>query len=67
MGRLENIVARNRQGAWPRDKKLTMAAIGVLVLVVLFLLVFTNLGRPPAPPQAPPHVDGVLLGTPHAR
>ena len=39
--------------------------IGVFILVILGLMVFTDLGKPRVPPPGPPHVDGVMLGAPH--
>jgi hypothetical protein len=65
VGRLENIIARNRRGGRPSEKTLVGAAIGVFILIILGMMVFTDLGKPPAPPQGPPHVDGVMLGAPH--
>lgn len=65
MGRLENIIARNRRGGRPSEKTLASAVIGVFILIILGLMVFTDLGKPRAPPQGPPHVDGVMLGAPH--
>ncbi len=80
MGRLENIIARNRRPNRPRERLVVSLAFGAIVLLILALMVFTDLGLPPEPPRAgePPagpaapghrgkHVDGVLLRTPPAR
>ena len=65
MGRLEDIIARNRRDGRPSEKTLAGAAIGVFILIILGMMVFTDLGKPPAPTPGPPHADGVLLGAPH--
>jgi len=80
LGRLENIIARNTKP--PSEKVVVTLALGVIILVLLVLAVFTDLGKPPIPASAgsdaagsgstavdPPrgkHLDGVLLRTPHA-
>ena len=66
MGRLENIIARNRGGGRPPERIVVMIGIGVFILLILVLAVFTDLGVPtdePASPQLqrPPGVDGVQL------
>lgn len=53
MGRLDDIIARNRESG--RGKKLGMTAgigMALFVFVVLVLLVFTDLGQ--SPPGGPP-------------
>jgi hypothetical protein len=79
VGRLENIIARNRRDGRPRERVVVSLLFGGIVLLILGLMVFTDLGKPPAPPAddmtAPaagppgkrgPRVDGVLLRRPHA-
>ena len=65
MGRLENIVARNRRGQRPPERVVVMIGIGLFVLLILVLAVFTDLGTPPdeSSPQLrkEPSVDGVQL------
>jgi hypothetical protein len=71
MGKLEDIVARNRAHSALSERNLTSLLIGAFLLVIIALAAFTKLGRPAdAPPDvpAPAHdehrVDGVLLGHP---
>jgi len=54
MGRLENIIARNRRGGRPRERTVTMLVFGVCLLVIVGLLLFTNLGLPDEA-RAPAH------------
>jgi len=68
VGRLENIIARNRGGNRPPERVMVMIVVGLVILLILGLAVFTDLGVPaddePASPrlqQQPPHVDGVQL------
>jgi hypothetical protein len=71
LGRLENIIARNQPGRRPREKVVVSIVFGAIVLLILALMVFTDLGLPPddpaddrAPVVAPSHdkrVDGVHL------
>jgi hypothetical protein len=72
MGRLENIIARNQRPNRPRERLVVTLGFGAIVLLILGLMVFTDLGIPPDPhsagaPAAPDrrgkHVDGVLLRT----
>ena len=71
MGRLDDIIARNKQ---PRRFRKQRFPIGIMlsgfVLLVLVLMIFTDLGMTPAPEQPQPgsaqqsgekRVDGVLL------
>lgn len=76
MGRLENIIARNRSGGRPRERIITSLVFGGIILLILGLMVLTDLGAPPAPAPSPsttvekprgPHADGVLLYAPGAR
>lgn len=82
MGRLENIIARNQRPNRPRERLVVSLVFGGIVLLILVLMVFTDLGLPPGaagagssapgPVQAAPrvrdgkHVDGVLLRRPAA-
>ena len=63
MGRLENIIARNQRGKRPRERMVVMIGLGVFLLIVLGLIVFTDLGLPPSPtpPSHDHHVDDVLI------
>jgi hypothetical protein len=47
VGRLENIIARNRQAHRPSERLVSSVLIGCIVLLILALAVFTDLGRPP--------------------
>jgi hypothetical protein len=80
MGRLENIIARNRRDGRPRERVVVSLLFGGIVLLILGLMMFTDLGAPPAPAADPgsaasapaparheKHVDGVLLRKPPAR
>lgn len=49
MGRLEEIVERNKHPY--RRKSISFEIPAILLLIVLGLLVFTNLAAPPAPKQ----------------
>ena len=76
VGRLENIIARNRRGNRPRERLVVMISFGAIVLLILGLMVFTDLGLPPelrdgtpvpaAGGQRGKRVDGVFLATPPA-
>lgn len=46
MGRLENIVARNRRGNRPRERTVVSIWFGLVVLIILGLMMFTDLGLP---------------------
>ena len=73
MGRLDNIVARNRRPNRLHERMIVSMVFGAIVLLILALAVFTDLGAPPDAgtardaPAAParPHrgqrVDGILL------
>lgn len=76
MGRLENIVARNRRPPRMQERLIVSTVISGIVLLIIALAVFTNLGAPPPPRDAPAapapgghgkRVDGVLLRTPPTR
>ena len=70
VGRLENIIARNQRPNQMRERMVVSLGFGAIVLLILGLMVFTDLGKSPnapdasAPTAAPSkykHVDGVLL------
>ena len=67
MGRLENIVSRNREAQQAGARKL-MIAVGIVVMLIVIavLLLFTDLGKPNVPPPGPPKADGVYIGKPPA-
>jgi hypothetical protein len=83
VGRLENIIARNRRPNGLQERVIASMVMGAIVLLIIALAVFTDLGAPPgagdartAPggrdaPPAPPgrgeRVDGVLLRSAPAR
>lgn len=78
MGRLENIVARNRRPSRMNERLIVSMVIGAIVLLIIALAVFTDLGMPPEAREAgdPPapaaaghgkRVDGILLRTPPAK
>jgi hypothetical protein len=80
MGRLENIIARNQRPNRPRERLVVSLSFGAIVLLILGLMVFTDLGLPPSSPQADQaapapaaprshpgrHLNGVLLRAPAA-
>jgi hypothetical protein len=62
VGRLEDIVERNRRPPWYMNKLIRAAIIGVLLIVCFVLLAVTKLGQPKVEPRAPAtHVDGIYL------
>jgi hypothetical protein len=71
VGRLENIIERNQSANRPRERIVVSLVFGGIILLVLALMVFTDLGTPPTPPDAPRTVtpagprdkraDGILL------
>lgn len=53
MGRLENIIARNRRPNRTMNERLIVSMVlGAIVLVIVALAVFTDLGVPPEPREA---------------
>jgi hypothetical protein len=68
MGRLDDILARNRAHSALSERNFTSLVLGAFLLVIIALAAFTKLGRPADAPPAPAHeehrVDGVLLGRP---
>ena len=71
MGRLEDIVERNKNPKRFGERITVGIGFGVFLLIILGLMVFTDLGKRPA--EAPPaasrdhHVDDIRLGTPGKR
>jgi hypothetical protein len=63
VSRLDDIMARHEARKKMTARRFTLIGVGVLVVVVTILMLFTDLGQPKAPPPAPPadHVDGVKL------
>jgi hypothetical protein len=58
VGRLDNIIARNRRASRPSERVIGSFVIGFVVLLILALAVFTDLGVPPdagrpRPPATP--------------
>jgi hypothetical protein len=82
VGRLENIIARNQRPNRPRERIVVSLSFGAILLLIIGLMLFTDLGLPPgaagagqavpAPARTAPaghvgkHVDGVLLRAPAA-
>ena len=77
MGRLENIIRRNQPNGRPRERVVVSMVFGAMILLIIFLMVFTDLGKPPTPDEPPttapvarprgPHADGVYLGHPRPK
>ena len=63
MGRLDNIIERNRRGKRPKERTVVMLVVGLALLVILALMLFTDLGTPPTP-RRDPRVDDILLRKP---
>jgi hypothetical protein len=63
MGRLEDIATRNRTRRWPRERFAVMFGLGIFLLLILALMVFTDLGRRPEP-TGERRVNDVLLRAP---
>ena|GEM_PF-3423335 len=72
MGRLENIIARNQRPNQMRERMVVSLGFGAIVLLILGLMVFTDLGKSPEAPdemttpvarpvQREKHIDGVML------
>jgi hypothetical protein len=47
MGRLDNIIARNRRPNRLHERLIVSMLLGVVVIVIIALAVFTDLGLPP--------------------
>lgn len=78
VGRLDNIIARNRRPNRLHERLIVSLVLGLIVIVILALAVFTDLGLPPEARDAPgtpgapaadrgKRVDGVLLRVPPAK
>lgn len=70
MGRLDNIIARNRRPNRLHERLIVSLVLGAIVLVIIALAVFTDLGLPPEARDArgrPGEQDGSgARGTPGA-
>lgn len=69
MGRLENIVTRNREMQRRGLRKLLLTVgIVVLIIVIAILMLFTDWGQPNVPPkpapEQPTRVHDVYIGKP---
>ena len=74
VSRLENIIRRNQPGGRPRERVVVSMVFGAVILLIIFLMVFTDLGAPPPPDEPPitapvdrpqgPHAKDVLLKRP---
>jgi hypothetical protein len=56
LGRLENIIARNNKR--PGEKIVVSLALGGILLVLILLAIFTDLGKPPVPVRPPGSAQG---------
>lgn len=57
MGRLENIIARNRHPKRFGERLSVGLGLALFLLVIIFLVVFTDLGLPPELRDAPPATE----------
>ena len=70
MGRLDDIIARNKNPKRFGERATVGIGLGVFILFILFAMVCTNLGKRPeetGPPRIDPtdkRVDDVRFGTP---
>ena len=73
MGKLEDIIARNKDPKRFGERMTVGIGLGVFVLFILIMMVCTNWGRRPeadGPPRIDPtdkRVDDVRIGTPRPR
>ena len=56
VGRLENIIARNQRPNRPRERLVVSLSFSAIVLLILALMLFTDLGLPPGASAAGPSV-----------
>jgi hypothetical protein len=61
VSRLENIIARDKERRRMTSRKVLLIAVGVLVVVVGFLLLFTSVGMPKQPPAPERRVNDIKL------
>jgi hypothetical protein len=66
VGRLDNIVTRNRTAQRRGLRKLLLTGgVVAMLIVIAAMLLFTDLGQPQAAKKpAATHVDGVYIGKP---
>lgn len=72
MGRLENIIERNRNPKGSRERIVWGMVFGIAIIAILWLALFTDLGKPVPPKQDPQRsiqptdkrVDDVKVWTP---
>jgi hypothetical protein len=66
VGRLDNIIARNRAAQRRGLRKLLVTGgVVAMLIAIAAMLLFTDLGQPATQPRAAPtHVDGIYLGAP---
>jgi hypothetical protein len=62
VGRLENIIARNRRPKGSRERFWVTIGFGLAILIILALMTFTDLGMPPVPRRATPAEPGAASG-----
>ena len=78
MGRLDNIIARNQRPNQMRERMVVSLGFGAIILLILGLMVFTDLGKSPNAPdeltapvarpfQHETHINGVMLRRQPAR
>jgi len=73
VGRLDDIISRNKNPKRFGERMTVGIGLGVFILIILVLMVCTDLGKRPeaeGPPRIDPtdkRVDDVRLGTPRAR
>jgi hypothetical protein len=72
VGRLDNIIARNQRPNLMRERMVVSLGFGAIILLILGLMVFTDLGKSPNAPDEmtvpvdrpvrhEKHLDGVML------
>ena len=62
VGRLDNIIARNKRPPWYASKPVRAVIILGMVILCFVLLAVTDLGKPKVEPKQPAtRVDGIYL------
>jgi hypothetical protein len=71
VSRLDDVIARHHERKKMTSRKATIIVVGIVVVLTIILELFTDLGKPKAPPPAAPpratHVDDVPLMRPPAK